>query len=294
MRAISLLTLVVALNLASCGGSNESSKKPEGQVVAVVDGEEVTLRELSTELRSVSIQDPALLKLAEQKALEAIVNRKIFANAAREQGIDENPDFRLTQRRAEELLLAQEVQRQITARTPRPTRDEAARYVAAHPNNFAQRKIYSVNQIQFSLTGKRDKLREFASLKTLDAVEGKLLAEGIEYQKGPGSIDSQTVPPEIANRIAAVPAGEVFLVPNGEAAVAVQITAARVAPLSGEPAVAHAQNLLFRQRVAKAMQQRAEELRKAAGPVSYKEGYGPPASAPNASGANRTAAAPPS
>lgn len=276
MRAIRLLMLTAAFAPAACNRSDSGSKQPEGQVVAEVAGEEITTRELNMELRGAAISDPEILKAAQRAALAAIINRKLLAKAARDQGLDKSADYQLSKRRSDELLLAQEMQSQAAKKIARPTREEAARYMAAHPNNFAQRKIYTVDQIQFSLAGKRDKLKEFASLKSLDDVEQKLLADGIDYRKAPASIDGQMVPPQLIDQIAKVPPGEVFLIPNGQMVVANQIKDTRVVPFTGEDAIAQAQQLLLRERLGKALEQQAEELRKKAGKVNYKQGYGPP------------------
>src|SRR5438477_9293992 len=90
-----LAILLACIALCACrfpqlGGS---PKTPSGQVVAVVDGREVTLRELRAELAGVSFPDARARKLGEQAALKAIVTRRIVARAAHDQGIDKTPDF---------------------------------------------------------------------------------------------------------------------------------------------------------------------------------------------------------
>jgi EpsD family peptidyl-prolyl cis-trans isomerase len=277
MRSYGLL-VSAAFALAAC--RSETKEQPDGQVVATIAGEEVTIRELTLELSSVSVSDPQMMKAAEAAALSAIINRKIFAEAAREQGLDKSADFQLARRRAQELLLAQQMQKQISAKIPRPTREQAERYIAEHPNSYAQRKIYAVDQIEFATAGKAGKLKEFGALKTLAEVEQKLLLEGMKFQKAPATIDALSVDPALMARIAKVAPGRVFLIPRGDSVVASEIRNAQVAPFSGEAAIVHAQNILYRESLNKAMAERAEALKAKAGDIKYKKGYEPPAARP--------------
>src|SRR5688500_6823890 len=85
------LALVAGLTLAAC----DRGKEPSGQVVATVDGQEVTIRELRAELGNLSFATPAERKAGEQAALQAIVNRKLLAKASEDQKLDKSPEFAL-------------------------------------------------------------------------------------------------------------------------------------------------------------------------------------------------------
>src|SRR3954471_12848854 len=67
--------------------------KPTGQVVATVDGDEITLTELNAELATMQVPANADKKQVQNAALERIIERKLLAGAARQDGIDQNPEF---------------------------------------------------------------------------------------------------------------------------------------------------------------------------------------------------------
>jgi EpsD family peptidyl-prolyl cis-trans isomerase len=272
-----LMVPMVVVGLSSCGGGSEpGSKAPQGQVIARVAGEEITQRELTLELRNLQMTDPEAMRAAERTALAAIVNRKMFAKAAREQKLDDQAEFQLSQRRAEEVLLAQAYQSQVAAKIPRPTRDDAEKYIAAHPNSFGERKFYIVDQIQFELGSNRKKLDSFQSLRSMEDVEAKLLNEGIEYRRVPNSIDARSMPPKVVDQIAKLPKGDVFLLPGPNMVLVNTIREERIIPFTGEAAITHAQQLIMSERINKAMSAEVDALRKKAGNVTYQKGYGPP------------------
>ena len=273
---------VVAAGLSSCGGnggSKSDSGAPQGQVIAKVGGEEITQRELNLELRNLQLPDPAAMRTAERAALAAIINRKIFAKAARDLKLDDQAEFQLNLRRSEEGLLAQAYQNQLAVKIPRPTRDDAEKYIAAYPDSFGQRKFYIVDQIQFELGNNQNKLEGFHSMASLEDVEAKLLAEGIEYRRVPNSIDGRSVPPKVLAQIARLPKGEIFLMPGRNMVLVNQIREERIIPFTGEAAIAHAQQLIMSERINKAVNAELDSLRKKAGNVTYQKGYGPPAAA---------------
>ena len=84
-RSLSLCALVCLALLAAC------EKKATGQVAAVVNGEEITLQEINTELEALSPsqQDAKDKKKLQQAALQRIVERRLLAQAARDDGLDE-------------------------------------------------------------------------------------------------------------------------------------------------------------------------------------------------------------
>lgn len=273
---------VVAAGLSSCGGSGGSKNDggaPQGQVIATVGGEEITQRELALELRNLQLPDPAAMRTAERAALAAIINRKTFAKAARDLNLDQQAEYQLNLRRAEEGLLAQAYQNQLAVKIPRPTRDDAEKYIAAYPNTYAQRKFYIVDQLQFELGNNQNKLESFHSLKSLEDVEAKLLAAGIEYRRVPNSIDGRSIPPRVLAQIANLPKGEIFLMPGRNMVLVNQIREERIIPFTGEAAIAHAQQLIMSERVNKAVTAELDKLRKKAGKVTYQKGYGPPEAA---------------
>ncbi|MEY4850818.1 MAG: hypothetical protein RLZZ331_1822, partial [Pseudomonadota bacterium] len=98
-----LLAAVAALTLTAC--SNDA-KAPEGQVVATVDGKDVTIHEVNAEIGGMGSQaQSAPRKLVEAVAGSRVLERKMLAAEARTPKLDQSPQFVLAKTRAAEKLL---------------------------------------------------------------------------------------------------------------------------------------------------------------------------------------------
>ena len=69
------------------------NREPTGQVVAVVGDDEVTLQEVNAELGNAQVPEGADPKKIQQLALQRIVERRLPASVARDEKLDERPEF---------------------------------------------------------------------------------------------------------------------------------------------------------------------------------------------------------
>lgn len=289
MNSLRQLFVLAPLALAACGGSDTSA--PTGQVVARVAGEDVTIGELNAELADVRLPAGADRSQLERQAAQAIVERKLLANEAKAQKLNEQPSYLLQERRADELLLVQMLRDRIANGVPRPSRSEAEKYIADHPTLFSNRRLYILDQIQFPGTSDKAMIDKIGATKTLDELEQLLIQSGVEYRRAPASLDTVTAPVEMAAQLTKLPDGEVFIVRQGPAFIANRIVETRTTPFSGEKAVEFAQNRLRSERVQEKLQKEAKAINdKGKTEVVYQDKYKPVADKPAAAPAGKPAA----
>lgn len=270
------LTFVACLALGACKLPFGGQKAPTGQVVATVDGKEITSRELQAELRGLRVTDPALRKEAEGAAIRNIVVRKLLVDAARKQGIDRTPEFVLQRERVIEALLVQSLENKIAAAVPAPTRDEAERFVTDHPNIFSERKVWLVDQIRIVRPSNPRTLDQLKPLNTMDEIIAWLTTQKIEYRRGNAGLDAVGADPTVVEKIVNLPPSEVFIIPEGNLVTINQIKEVKTVPFTGEPAVNYALNLLRTQRTGVAVRRQLEAIvAKGSGKVRYGEAYTP-------------------
>lgn len=271
----SLIVVLAAGLLASCNSADGPA--PTGQVVATVDGKEITLSELNLELAGAPRQtDPKAQKALQAQALRMIVNRKLVAEAAREQKLDTTPEFAMARTRAEELALIGALERKLVATVPAPSKEEAERFVAEHPDSFAQRKIFLVDQLTVP-TVPDAVLKEMEPLHSLGDIAKLLDARRVPYQRAAGAVDGATSDPVMIQRIASLPAGEPFVVRNGPGALINQVRETRVEPVAGAKAVTLAQAMLKQRRTQEIVGRQLADIAAAgAKSVKYNAAYAPP------------------
>jgi len=264
---------VAALLVSACHGSGNGST-PSGQVIAKVGSNEITHRELNAELNGFSSNDPNATKTAQSGALNAIVNRKLLAQAARDAGLEKSPEFQLAVQRANELMLAQAYEQQLAAKAAKPSAQEVTQYIAAHPNTFGQRKIYTVDQILIPAGTDRKVLAALKPLTSMDQIEALLLKSNVEYSRSPSTIDARNYPPTVADQIARLPADQPFVLPSQTSYSINRVTEVKTSPFTGPTAEDYAEQLIQRERAAKIIADKLAELRKKNG-VQYQNGFAP-------------------
>jgi EpsD family peptidyl-prolyl cis-trans isomerase len=229
------------------------------------------------------ISDPKVLKQAEQATLRNIVGRTVLAKAAIDQGIDKTPDFAIAKKRLIDGLLVQTLQNKIAAQSPPVTRDEADRFVVSHPDLFSQRKIFAIDYIRMPKPSDPAVIKALEPLKTLDQVDAQLTAEKIPHQRATGNLDSVGADPKMVDAILKLPAGELFVLPVGNALMVNQIKDTKVVPFEGPQASDYAQKLLTKQRVQEAVNREFNAIiTKAAPTVRFNKDFAPPSPAPAA------------
>lgn len=269
----SVSALALAFALAACGSSGE----PTGQVVATVDGQEITTADLNTELGGASAPTPEGQKQLQRMALDNIVNRKIMANAAREQGLDKGPAAAILEAKAKDLALIELLNQQMRKKVPQPSDEEVRNFVQSNPDQFANHKLFVVDQIIVrSVTPQLAKALE--PVKSLAEAQQILAAAKVPSNSTTGVIDTLTIPPAAAKQIAALPPGEVFIIPSNDGVRINVIRSTQTSPIPEAQARQIATEMLSRQRMQGQMNNELGKLvtegRKS---VKYNAAFAPPA-----------------
>lgn len=266
---------LAVLALAGC------KREATGQVVAIVNGEEITQQEINAEIGGAELPQNVDRKLVQQAALQRIIDRRLVAATAREDGIDKDPEYIARKRKNDEMLLIDMFSRKITKTQRVPDAAAIDKYIAEHPARFGERTVYSADRITFPMPANPTDLQALKDDHSMEAVIKRLEAMNIKFQRSAGHLDSAALPPQVLERLKALPPGEPFLVPeNGQVVVAV-LTGSQTVPLAGADAHPPAAQLMRNEELAKLLQQRLKTARDAA-KIEYQTGFEPPKPAASA------------
>ena len=272
-----LLTAVLATSFALSGCEQVKKLiggKPEGQVVATVNGEEITAIQLRQEMGNFASRDPKIMKAAQQRALEGLILRKVLVQQAKEQKLDKTADYAVQVSRGEDNLMVQSFQRKISSGIAVPSRADAESYMAANPSKFSNRRVLVVDQIV--APPNKIPVAQFQAAKTMDDVKALFGANNVAFQTNVAAIDTLTMDPRMLAQLDKLPAGEVFVIPQSGGLLFNRITEARSVPFQGEPALAYAINAVRTQRSQEAVVRQVELLRKSAeSKITYNEAFKP-------------------
>lgn len=285
---LGVIGVAMALGLAAC-----SKGDPKGQVVARVDKDEITVLDLQQELGGFKAPNAQVRKLAEQQALNAIIERKIVAQAAEKQKIDKTPEFARISEKTNELLLVRTLQENLAKSVPEPSVDEIKNYVASHPDSYSARKVLTIEGVRFATPADRSIFAALQPLTTIEDVSALLKSRNVNFQPASGVLDALAIDPRLMEQLLKLSPGEVFVLPQNNLVVVAKITGSRTEPVTDAVAARHAAQVLRSQRTQETLQRRFGSIIAAGrSKVKYNKDYQPPKPAAAKAGAAAPGAKP--
>lgn len=273
---VSASIIGLAVVLAACGKGESSA--PTGQVAATAAGHEITTSQLRTEIgtqvsgRNALSQQPA--------ALQAIINRKLLAEASIERGLDKSPLAAVVLDKARDLALIALLEQDIRSKAPKVSQSEANTYVQDNPLAFSQRSIHEVDQLMIPAISPA-LVRRMEPLTTLEQITALLEQNKVPFRTGTGSIDPLTLEPAVAGQIANLDIGSVFVTSQGGSAQVSRIRSRTPAPITGNEASSIALRVLSERRIRGLLNDQFQAIAEAGkSTVKINPAFAPKAAAP--------------
>jgi EpsD family peptidyl-prolyl cis-trans isomerase len=264
--ASGLLVALIAIPLLLAGcGDKKAGEKAASQILAQVNGDEISVHQLNHVLS----RQPNLANAPEdvqKKVLDKLVDRQLAYQQALKEEIDRQPEVMLAIEEAKREIIASAYARKIAGGQARPTEADAAKYYAEHPALFAQRKIYSLREVALP-AGSPQAAQVKAAIaqgQTLDAVVAKLKAENARFAANAGTRGAEQLPIESLDKLAAAGNGQVVVFETPEALVVYQVLESRLVPVDQAAALPKIMEFLANQGAAKAVESEMKRLREGA------------------------------
>ncbi|MCZ7562786.1 MAG: EpsD family peptidyl-prolyl cis-trans isomerase [Burkholderiales bacterium] len=262
-RAALFAALLAASLLAACG----DNKKPASQVAVKVNKEEITVHQLNNEMARLRGLTEEQRKGATKQVLDRLVDQELLVQRAMERKLDRDPRVMQTIEASKRQILAQAYLESVTAEASRPTAEEVRKFYADHPELFAQRKLYRLQELAIGAgtgltTAKLE--AELKKAKSLNDVVEWLKRERIPFNANSTVKSAEQLPMEIVPRLAALGAGQAMLMPSQQGHLIVQIAATESQPLAEDKARPFIEQYLANQKKAALARSEVKSLKDAA------------------------------
>lgn len=253
------LALLIGAMVAGCGDKKDevSAEGASAQVAARVNGTEVTVGQLNHALQRISNLDPEQSKAASLQVVRTLVDQEVIAQKAVADKLDRDPAVAEALEAARRKVLADAYMSRKLGEPAAPTEAEITEYFDKHPELFAKRKIYRLQEL--SIQAPQDKHEAIqAKLKASKSVNdfaGWLKAENYPVKAAQGIKAAEQLPLEMLPKLAQVPAGQAMVVNVPEGLLVIIVAGAQTQPVTLEqakPAIARALQAQARQKAAKA------------------------------------------
>ncbi len=175
-----------AVLLSGCGGDTASDDKSATQVVAKVNGEEVTIHQLNQLLSRVRVPEGEYSKEEiEKKALDSLIEKTLVLQAAKSVKLDREPAVLSALEEAKnKVLIDRYVQRTLES-VAKPTDEQIQRFYDDFPELFADRKMYVFTKLAISADAEQVErlIDEVKQGRTIDQIVTQLEQQEIKYKK---------------------------------------------------------------------------------------------------------------
>jgi EpsD family peptidyl-prolyl cis-trans isomerase len=258
--------LALAALLGGC-----ADKTPKGQVVAVVDGEEVTRREVAAEPQVANLPQGDTAQPMLAAVLSGVVDRKLATAEAKRLELDRTPQYVAQSKRLQEVMLSRTLFDRWADEVPAPSPRAMKDFIDRNPQRFGARKLFLIDRIE--TTGDQSQTEALAPMQSNDAIAAYFKSRSQPYRRTRTVIDSATLPLALFRQISALAPGYPLAMVQNNGIVILAVVETRDAPLTPEETKVETIKALKQV----AVQENLSALRKKA-KVAYQPGYRPAAS----------------
>jgi len=243
------------LTSAGCG-KKEDAKKPTTQVAASVNGEEITIHQVNSVLARTPNIAPDAAERAKREILDKLIDQQLAKQKALERKLDQSPGVVQMLEAARSEILARAYLDQVAAALPRSSAEEVKKYYADHPELFARRRIFSLEEI--TLVAADDvhaKLRErIAKARSMQEIAEWLQSQGVKFVPNRGVRAAEQLPLDLLPKLHGAKDGEILVLDSqGGSRQVVRIVASKEEPVDEAAATPRIQQFLANRRSGEAI-----------------------------------------
>lgn len=253
-----VFTIMIVAALAGCGKSGQG----EVSVIAPaarVDGVAISQQAVVTAV-------PASDERARKAQLETFVAEQLLANAAVLIKLDSDAAVMAALEEARRQVLAKAYIAKRKADLPPPSDQEIRAFYDEHPELFAKRRVYRLQEIV--ITAPADRIDEIAkrvdSLKTFDALAKWLKEKNLPFTVGVAVKPAEEWPSDLLSTLAKLKDGNAFNMRHATGLTVVQVTAAEDKPVDVAQARVAIERFIANRKLGELINQETGRLRRAA------------------------------
>ena len=271
----SFIALTILAVLVS--GCEKPATTVKNETVVTVDGDKIGETELNQAVSGLGGLSEAQAAEAKTSQLQALIDQRLVAEAAKNAGLDKEPAVAVAMAQASRQVLVEAYAERSFKNVAKPSETEIADYYNQHPELFSQRRIYRMQELELQLDPSRVSDVE-ARLKTSHSMgdfANWIKEQGIETKSAAAVRPAEQIPAPLLGRLSQMKDGQVTILPGRPGHLLVQqLLESQLQPVSLEQAHNAIEQALMGGKRKKLMEVDLRKLREAA-KIEYATGYTP-------------------
>lgn len=255
-----LYAMSFALGMTACGSKNNQGVST--QVAAKVGTEEISVHQINQMIRHAGTSNISPQVMG-REILEKLIDQQLAINQATESKLNRSPQVVAELEAARREVLARAYLQQITDSLAKPTPEEVKSYYVKHPELFAERRIFNLQEIIAPIAPNlAEQLRGFAAAgKTADDVSAWLKGKNIVFSSASATRAAEQIPLEMLAAVHPLKDGQSTVLEASQAITFLRITSSQQVPINEAEALPSVERFLSNQRTGEAMTAKLKELR---------------------------------
>lgn len=240
----------VLLPIFIIGCSNNTDSAKDNEVIAKVNGNEITAYQLNYEMELLGPVAAQNKDQVTEKTLDNLIKQQAVAQKAIAEKIDRDPLVMQALDRAKRQVLVQAYIKKVAERDSKPpTKQEVSDYYNKHPELFAKRRLYQIREILLDKTLPAAEIQaKMKEATSLDALVEWLESKNVKMQSGVVVKSAEQLPFEMLARLAQMQPGQVMAVETPANILLSVLMDARDQPLTEAQAVPAIERFLTTQK----------------------------------------------
>ncbi len=249
--------------LAACSSKDE--KGPASQVAAKVNSEEISVHQINFMLGRVpaGATTPEQASKVRHEILEKLVDQQLAVEQATKNKLDRSPDVLMALEAARREILARAYIEQVSAAQSKPSAESVTKYYTDHPALFAERRIYSLQEIALPASaGVAAPLREMVSSgKSMEEIANWLKGKDIKFSAASATRPAEQIPLDMLPKVHALKDGQALVFETPQSTTVLHVVATQSAPVTEEAATPRILQFLGNQRIGEVVADEMKQLR---------------------------------
>lgn len=229
--------LLVSATLVACGGAGDA-KKSDTQVVAKVNGDEISVHQVNLQLGRLGKVDEAQSKAASQQIVTKLVDQQLLKQKAMEEKLDRDPRVLQIIEASKSEILAQAYLEKVSSKAKKPSSADIDKFYGEHPELFEKRRVFRLQELVVQAAP--EKFAEIEAgvkdIKDINAVATWLKAHDIQFTANSNVRTAEQLPGNLLNILQPLKDGEMFLVKSERAMNVVHLAASQSQPVARDKA----------------------------------------------------------
>ncbi len=232
--------------MAGCGEKDKQKSeadKASTQVVAKVNGDEISIHQVNFQLGRLSQSNQAQLneeqsKEAAKQILARLVDQQLLKQKALELKLDREPNVLQAIEASKSEILAQAYLEQLMTKAPKPTSEKVDAFYQENPELFEKRRVFRLQELIVEVDPSKHAEVEASikNLKSINEIATWLKSNNYPFNANSNVRAAEQLPLGLLKKIQPLKDGEFVALPSGKSLNIVHLAASQSKPITRDKA----------------------------------------------------------